>query len=81
MNVPSTSRSQAVTNERTWPVLLTVPEAAQLLRTSPRGVYAMVERRQLPGVVRIRRRVLFRTQALLDWLDHTCASSFLETRR
>jgi excisionase family DNA binding protein len=52
---------------------LTVPEAAHLLRTTPRAVYAMIERRQLPGIVRIRRRVLFRTEALLDWVDQKSA--------
>jgi excisionase family DNA binding protein len=68
MNVPSIAHSHAATDKRDWPVLLTVPEAAHLLRTSTRGIYAMVERRQLPGVVRIRRRVLFRSEALLDWV-------------
>ena len=33
----------------------------------------MVERRQIPGVIRIRRRVLFRTRALLDWVDQKSA--------
>jgi excisionase family DNA binding protein len=42
------------------PVLLTVDEAADLLRTTRRGIYAMIERRQLPGVTRVRRRVLVR---------------------
>lgn len=50
------------------PVLLTVAEAADLLRTSSRAIDAMVERRQLPAVVRIRRRVLFRADVLLEWL-------------
>lgn len=40
------------------PMLLTVDDAADLLRTTRRAVYAMVERRQLPGVIRLRRRVL-----------------------
>jgi excisionase family DNA binding protein len=44
-------------------------EAAELLRTTRRAIYAMVERRQLPAVIRIRRRVLFRADDLLDWLD------------
>ena len=57
------------------PMLLTVDEAAQLLRTTRRAIYAMVERGQLPGVVRIRRRVLVRADDLLDWLDQKRASS------
>src|SRR5688572_12693854 len=43
---------------RGLPLFLTVDEAAELLRTTRRAIYAMVERRQLPGVVRLRRRVL-----------------------
>jgi excisionase family DNA binding protein len=43
------------------PMLLTVDDAADLLRTTRRAIYAMLERRQLPGVIRIRRRVLIRS--------------------
>jgi len=57
------------------PVLLTVDEAADLLRTTRRAIYAMVERHQLPGVIRIRRRVLVRADDLLHWLDQKRASS------
>ena len=59
----------------TLPVLLTVDEAAALLRTTRRAIYAMIERRQLPGVIRIRRRVLFRADDLLHWLDQKRAPS------
>jgi excisionase family DNA binding protein len=47
------------------PMLLTIDEAAVMLRTSRRAIYAMIARRQLPGVVRIRRRVLVRSAHLL----------------
>ena len=50
------------------PVLLTPTEVAELLRTSRKAIYAMIERAQLPGIVRIGRRVLVREDALVDWL-------------
>ena len=57
------------------PTLLTADEVAALLRTSRKAVYAMIERRQLPGLRRIGRRVLISRAELLHWLDHNCASS------
>ena len=57
------------------PVLLTVDEAAALLRTTRRAIYAMIERRQIAGAIRIRRRVLFRADDLLHWLDQKRAPS------
>ncbi len=63
---------------RTLPILLTADETADLLRTTRRAIYAMVERGQLPGVVRVRRRVLLRSDALLHWLEQKCAPSLEE---
>ena len=59
----------------TLPVPLTVDEGADLLRTTRRAIYAMIERRQLPGVIRVRRRVLLRADDLLHWLDQKRAPS------
>jgi excisionase family DNA binding protein len=67
--------------QRTLPILLTIDETADLLRTTRRAIYAMVERRQLPGIVRVRRRVLVRSQELLDWLDQKSALSLKEYKR
>jgi excisionase family DNA binding protein len=50
------------------PLLLTADETALMLRTSKKAIYAMVERGQLPGVVRIGRRVLLREADLVEWL-------------
>ena len=63
------------------PLLLTVAETATLLRTTPKAVYAMVERGALPGVTRLGRRVLVRSADLLDFLDHNTSPSPQETRR
>ena len=57
------------------PVFLTPDEVAVLLRTSRKAVYAMVDRRQLPGVTRLGRRVLIRSDQLLDWLRQKSALS------
>ena len=56
-------------------VLLTVAETASLLRTTRKGIYAMVERQQIDGVIRIGRRVLFRRDVLLHWLHQKRAPS------
>ncbi|MFN8180143.1 MAG: helix-turn-helix domain-containing protein [bacterium] len=64
---PSPDR-RAVSPARDLPRLLTAQEAADLLRTTRRALYAAIERGQVPGVLRLGRRVLFRRDELLDWL-------------
>jgi excisionase family DNA binding protein len=56
-------------------MLLRVPEVAVLLRTSAKAVYSMIARDQLPGIVRIGRRVLVRHDALIDWLSQKSTPS------
>ena len=43
------------------PIYLTPDDAAALLRTTRKAIYVAIERRQLPGVTRIGRRLLIRT--------------------
>ena len=62
------------------PMLLTADDVAGMLRTTRAAVYAMVERAQLPGVIRVRRRLLFDRAELLHWLDHNRAPSSEERR-
>ena len=64
-----------VSDTSSLPMLLTVRETAELLRTSDKAIYAMVERGQLPGVTRVGSRVLVRSSELLRWLDHNSAPS------
>jgi excisionase family DNA binding protein len=49
------------------PQLLLIPEVADLLRTTPKAIYAMIARGLLP-VVRVGRRVLVSEEVLVEWL-------------
>ena len=61
-------------NSNEHPLFLTADEVAELLRTSRKAVYDMVERGLLPGVTRLGRRVLVRSDDLLHWLRLKSAS-------
>jgi excisionase family DNA binding protein len=66
-------------NRDDLPLYLTAEETAQLLRTTRKGIYVMLERGLLPGVTRVgHRRILFRTDLLLEWLDHRSTPSLKE---
>jgi excisionase family DNA binding protein len=56
---------------RDLPHLLMVEEVAGLLRTSRKAIYASAAAGLIPGVVRPGRRLLFRRDAVLGWLDLT----------
>ena len=51
------------------PDLLTVAEVATVLRTTREAVYKLVERGQLPGVIRLRKRVLVERESLVHWVN------------
>ena len=50
---------------------LTVPETADLLRTTSKAIYTLIERGQLAGVVRVGRRVLVKRAVLDRALDES----------
>ena len=70
-----------MTSQQREPVLLTPDEVASLLRTSRKAIYCMNDRGQLPGVIRIGRRLRFRKRELVDYLDRKCCPSPKENRR
>ena len=51
------------------PTFLTVSECADLLRTTPKAIYTLVERGALPGAVKLGRRVLVNRDRLLARLE------------
>lgn len=58
------------------PMLLTVAEVAALLRTTPDAIYARVERGRLTaGLFRDGRKILFRRDALLAWIEGKVATA------
>ena len=62
--------------------LLTIEEVAdQYLRTTPKAVRRLIERHQLPGIVRVGRRVLIRRARLLEFLSENSVASPWETKR
>ena len=78
----SSSADAVVVSQRAGvPVLLTADEVAAALRTTRKAVYAMIERGYLPGLVRVRRRVLVRQTSLLQWLKEKGAPSLREPER
>jgi excisionase family DNA binding protein len=74
----ATHRAHAAYDE---PLLLTVDETASFLRTTRKAVYALIERGQLAGVVRLGRRVLVRRDQLLSSLTEKRTASPGRTRR
>ena len=64
-----------------WLTLLSVRELADILRTSPKAIYSMAERGQLPAPLRIGRRMLWPRSDLVTWLADKRAVSPTESRR
>jgi excisionase family DNA binding protein len=62
-------------------LLLTVPQVARLLGTTPKAIYHRAERGQLPGVVRVGRRIRVRRDRLLQFIEENSVPSPLETGR
>ena len=77
----ASSMHVAEAGQRPLPLLLTIADVAALLRTSRAAIYTMIARGHLPGVLRLRRRVLVRTDDLLHWLGQKSTPSPERIRR
>lgn len=53
---------------------MTADELGELLRLTRSAVYTMVARGELPGVLKIGRRLRFRREAVLEWLGRAPSS-------
>jgi len=51
------------------PIYLTPDEAAAVLRTTRKAIYVKVERRQIPGVRRIGKKILICSAELVRWIE------------
>ena len=65
----------AVSSIDALPLLLTPREAAAILRVTQKAIYMMIERAQLPGIIRIGRRVRIHRGELVDWLNQKSTPS------
>jgi excisionase family DNA binding protein len=74
-------RAGAVLDVATLPFLLTPDEAAGLLRTTRKAIYARAERGLLPGAFRDGRRLLVRRDELLRSLSEKRTASPGGSRR
>jgi len=68
------SNDQNTTKPET-PLLHTADEVAGILRTSRQVVYEMNRKHQIPGALRVGRKLLFRRDRLLQWLRESSVSS------
>lgn len=66
---PSTMRLRARRGPAQMPHLLSVDEVAKILRTTRKGVYALIAKDGLGGVVRVGRRILVDSYELQEWID------------
>ncbi len=62
-------------------LLLTVAQVARLLGTTSKAIYHRAERGQLPGVVRVGRRIRVRRDRLLQYIEENSVPSPVETGR
>lgn len=71
-----------MSEESERPYLLTVEEVAnQYLRTTRKGVWHLIQRGRIPGVVRVGRRVLVRRDRLIKFISESSVPSPWETKR
>lgn len=61
--------------------LMTARDVALLLSVTPKAVYQMVHRNEVPGIIRVGKRLRFDRRKLLEWLSGKHVMSPKERRR
>ena len=72
---PGQGRNDPIGGTVQFPRLLRVGEVAEILRTSRKAVYSMMARGEVPGVIRVNRRVLVDGAILISWIRQRTAGS------
>ncbi len=68
-------------NPETLPLILTIPELAQLLRISRASAYRLAASGQMPGVARLGKTLRAHRDAVLRWLEQGSVSAGKAKRR
>jgi excisionase family DNA binding protein len=74
-------REPRVTHADPLPIFLKPEEAADLLRTTRKAIYVMIERRRLPGARKFGKRILIRSAELIDFINQQATSSLQGEQR
>lgn len=64
-----TNGAERAADRPTLPPVLTVDEAARLLRVNRKTLYEAVRAGEVPGVVRVGRSIRIGREALLRWME------------
>jgi len=74
---------RVLSTKHEMPELLRVQALAAILRTTPKAIYSMIARGEVPGLFRLgKRTVFFRKDVIIEWIESAAKSATpLQPRR